>query len=106
MVAPVNHRTSPFPWASRAGIHRAHVATATAHARAVDAGRMASREYGPGRGSNSRPSARRSFKHDQGVLVLRPNHSAMAVVMQTIHDHGAGYGYCQNVSYNYIYKFN
>ena len=32
--------------------------------------------YCPGRGSNSRPSARRSFKHDQGVL--RPNHSATA----------------------------
>ena len=32
--------------------------------------------YCPGRGSNSRPSARRSFKHDQGVP--RPNHSATA----------------------------
>ena len=32
----------------------------------------------PGRGWNSRPSARRSFKHDQGVL--RPNHSATAAV--------------------------
>ena len=29
----------------------------------------------PGRGSNSRPSARRSFKHDQGVP--RPNHPAL-----------------------------
>ena len=35
-----------FQWASRSGIHRAHVATATAHARAVDVGRMASRELG------------------------------------------------------------
>ena len=32
--------------------------------------------YCPGRGSNSRPPARRSFKHDQGVL--SPNHSATA----------------------------
>ena len=32
--------------------------------------------YCPGRRSNSRPSARRSFKHDQGVP--RPNHSATA----------------------------
>ena len=37
--------------------------------------------YCPGRGSNSRPSARRSFKHDQ--CVLRPNHSATAAVWST-----------------------
>ena len=41
MVARVNHRTCTI---SMGGIHRASVATATAHARAVDAGRMASRE--------------------------------------------------------------
>ena len=34
--------------------------------------------YCPGRGSNSRPSARSSFKHDQGGP--RPNHSATAAV--------------------------
>ena len=38
--------------------------------------------YCPGRGSNSRPSARRSFKHDQGVP--RPNHSATAAVYNTV----------------------
>ena len=36
--------------------------------------------YCPGRGSNSRPSAHRGFKHDQGVP--RPNHSATAAVLK------------------------
>ena len=47
-----NARTSkpsdfhPFQWASRASIHRGRVATVTAQARTVDAGRMACRECG------------------------------------------------------------
>ena len=35
--------------------------------------------YCPGRGSNSRPPAHRSFKHGQGVP--HPNHSATAAVL-------------------------
>ena len=38
--------------------------------------------YCPGRGSNSRPSAHRGFKHEQGVP--RPNHSATAAVNYNI----------------------
>ena len=37
--------------------------------------------YCPGRGSNSRPSAHRSFKHDQGVprpFVSSPNRNLMS----------------------------
>ena len=40
--------------------------------------------YCSGRGSNSRPSARRSFKHGQGVL--RSNHSATAAVIFALMD--------------------